>query len=59
VSLGWNINASIGPLGSLAALLILTGAPGNAVLMAVYGSLVSVISAVLTAIGSLLRPRSF
>jgi len=59
VSLGWNINASIGPLGSLAALLILTGAPGNAVLMAVYGSLVSAISAVLTAIGSLLRPRSF
>jgi hypothetical protein len=40
-------------------MLILTGAPGNAVLMAVYGSLVSVISAVLTAIGSLLRPRSF
>lgn len=59
VSLGWNINASIGPLGSLAALLILTGAPGNAVLMAVYGSLIPAISAVLTAIGSLLRPRSF
>lgn len=59
VSLGWNINALIGPLGSLAALLATAAAPGNAAMLAIYGSSVALASALLTAIGSLIRPRSF
>lgn len=59
VSLGWNINALIGPLGSLAALLAVAAAPNDAAALALYGSLIASASALLTAIGSLIRPRSF
>ena len=59
VSLGWNINALIGPLGSLAALLAAMAAPGSIAALALYGSLVALASSLLTIAGSLIKPRSF
>ncbi|MGC9169188.1 MAG: MFS transporter [Thermoproteus sp.] len=59
VSLGWNINALLGPLGSLAALLLIMEAPASVVSIAIYGSLVALASALLTIAGALIRPRSY
>ncbi|MBP1449603.1 MAG: MFS transporter [Thermoproteus sp.] len=57
VSLGWNINASIGPLGSLVATLLALWAPPSIGALALAGSVVMLAGAVLTAAGASIRPR--
>ncbi|MEZ0248345.1 MAG: MFS transporter [Thermoproteus sp.] len=58
VSLGWNINAVVGPLGSLAAMLLVMGAPNHAVALALYGSSIALASAVLVVLGAALKPQN-
>ncbi|MEL9991731.1 MAG: MFS transporter [Thermoproteus sp.] len=58
VSLGWNINAVVGPLGSLAAMFLVMNAPNDATALALYGSSIAVVSAVLVALGAALKPQA-
>ncbi|MGC9153052.1 MAG: MFS transporter [Vulcanisaeta sp.] len=59
VAFGWNINASIGPLTTMALILILGSAPSTPMTIAVYGSIIMVIGALLVILGSLIRTKEY
>lgn len=57
VSFGWNINAAIAPLGSLASLLLVQGAEPPRLVSA--GSTVMIASALLVIAGALIKPKEY
>ncbi|ADN49491.1 MFS transporter [Vulcanisaeta distributa] len=59
VAFGWNLNASIGPLSTMAIVLLLETAPSSPMLLAIYGSVVMMIGALLVILGSLIRTREY
>ncbi|WP_052883104.1 MFS transporter [Thermoproteus tenax] len=59
VSLGWNINAVVGPLGALATLFLVSVSPQSLFSLTLSGSLVGIISALAVIAGASLEPRAF
>ncbi|WP_243679720.1 hypothetical protein [Vulcanisaeta souniana] len=59
VAFGWNLNASIGPLTTMAVILLLELAPSNPMVLAIYGSVIMIIGALLVVLGSLIRTREY
>jgi len=59
VAFGWNINASIGPLTTAALLFALEYSPSSPFMIAIYGSVIMVMGALLVALGSLIRVREY
>ncbi|PLC67460.1 MFS transporter [Vulcanisaeta sp. EB80] len=59
VAFGWNINASIGPLTTAALLFALEYSPSSPFTIAIYGSVIMVMGALLVALGSLIRVREY
>ncbi|MGC8570883.1 MAG: MFS transporter [Caldivirga sp.] len=57
VSLGWNINAAVGPFGSLALALLVKATVGSP-FSYMTGSLIMMIGAVLVIAGSLIKPSN-
>ncbi len=59
VAFGWNLNASIGPLTTMAVILLLDLAPSSPTALAVYGSIIMITGALLVILGSLIRTREY
>ena len=57
VSLGWNINAAIGPFGSLALALLVKATVGSPHSY-IAGSLIMMLGALLVVVGSLIKPSN-
>ncbi len=60
VAFGWNLNASIGPLSTMAIVLLLETSPSSPMLLAIYGSVIMIVGgALLVILGSLIRTREY
>ncbi|WP_243678135.1 hypothetical protein [Vulcanisaeta distributa] len=59
VAFGWNINASIGPLTTMAVILFLNSSPSNPMMLAIYGSVMMIVGALLVILGSLIRTKEY
>ncbi|WP_243669945.1 hypothetical protein [Vulcanisaeta sp. JCM 16161] len=59
VAFGWNLNASIGPLSTMAVVLLLESSPSAPTTLAIYGSVMMIIGALLVILGSLIRTKEY
>ncbi|WP_238375017.1 MFS transporter [Vulcanisaeta thermophila] len=59
VAFGWNLNAAIGPLSTLALIFLLESSPATPWPLALYGSVVMVMGALLVVLGALIRVRMY
>ncbi|MGC8606915.1 MAG: MFS transporter [Vulcanisaeta sp.] len=59
VAFGWNLNASIGPLTTIAVILLLELSPSSPTALAIYGSIIMIAGALLVVLGSLIRTKEY